>query len=240
MAKSQNANAVISKSHIIMCEGKDDFDFISHYLNYLKNEKNEPMFEDFQILRCNGNKNLPNALENIIKQSSFYVVKSLLIIQDAEKDPDDEVHDIKKALQNNGFPVPEKPNCVIDDSNPKYNNKNIKVAFTLFPELSETPTNGTLEDIFIRNLSEEGAKNVLADIELFLGCLNDKGRAFPRIHKTRLHTYFSVTNKYVGSKLGENAGRGAFNFDLPTNEQPKIAVAGNYELNFFNGRVEIQ
>ena len=37
-------------------------------------------------------------------------------------------------------------------------------------------------------------------------------RVFQREFKTKLHTYFSVTDKYVSLKIGEAARAGAFNW----------------------------
>ena len=57
---------------------------------------------------------------------------------------------------------------------------------------------------------------MLDEINLFICKLKDKElRSFPRKFKTRLHTYFSITDNYVSLKIGEAAKAGAFNWESP-------------------------
>ena len=113
---------------------------------------------------------------------------------------------IKSALSNNDFPVPEGPNEIIS-------NETISVAFTLFPRLSKEGCVGTLENLIIDNLNEADADKILDDVDGFLASLQAKDRHFTWLHKSKLHTYFSVTDDYVTMKLSEATEAGAFNFE---------------------------
>ena len=42
---------------------------------------------------------------------------------------------------------------------------------------------------------------------------NKYNRSYPHEFKTKLHTYFSVTDEYVSLKIGEAAKAGAFNWN---------------------------
>ena len=136
----------------------------------------------------------------------FDIVKSITIIRDSETDHNSAIDAVKSALKKHDFPVPSKPNTIEQDDR-------MKVAFSLFPSLSKNSRSGTLEDLFIDNLSEDGAEHLLSDIYSFLNNLKSKGRNFTWFHKAKLHTYFSVTDKFVSKKIGQAAEAGAFNFE---------------------------
>jgi len=56
-------------------------------------------------------------------------------------------------------------------------------------------------------------EQLLSDIYHFLEDLKSKGRTFKWLHKTKLHTYFSVTDDFVSKKIGQATKAGAFNFE---------------------------
>ena len=196
-------NKEISKPHLILCEGEDAALFMIYYLTALiKNGEEE--FENFQAMNFGGNEELPRFLRILPNYSS---VKSVTIIRDTEKDYAAAIQSIRAVLKNQGFPEPSHPNEIAQ-------NDNIKVAFSLFPTLSENAENGTLEELYVNNLAESPAPDkVIKDIDGFIDGLKENGRDFPRIHKSRLYTYFSVTDKFTSLKLAEAAKAGAFRFD---------------------------
>jgi len=79
--------------------------------------------------------------------------------------------------------------------------------------VSTSNRSGTLEDLYIENLTEGDAKAVVGDIQSFLDNLKAKGRKFTWFHKAMLHTYFSVTDEFVSKKIGQATEAGAFNFE---------------------------
>ena len=83
----------------------------------------------------------------------------------------------------------------------------------MFPSLSNNRRDGTLEDLYIENLKEKNVEQLLKDINSFLLELKSKGRRFTWFHKTKLHTYFSVTDDYVSKKIGQATIAGAFDFE---------------------------
>ena len=67
-------------------------------------------------------------------------------------------------------------------------------------------------------------------IEKFMYELGKRhGREYPHDFKTKLHTYFSVTDKYVSLKIGEAAKAGAFNWN-----SPKLLPLKNFLLEIIN------
>lgn len=63
----------------------------------------------------------------------------------------------------------------------------INVGFLLFPQLDSDPIEGTLEDLCLKIIK----------------------------FKTKLHSFFSLTDRFVGLKIGEAADAGAFDWDSP-------------------------
>ena len=203
MCKRYNRNE-FTTPNIILCEGADTTFFVINYLEYLKNTEKD--FEAFFAFDFFGNENLPNFLEEIKRYSSYDMVKSILILRDSELSFSSSVQSVKSALSKNGYPVPSSSNEIAED-------KNISVAFSLFPSLSRIEKNGTLEDLIINNLTEINVESVLNDVDSFLSRLQKKDRRFTWLHKSRLYTYFSVTDNYIALKLGEATKAGAFNFN---------------------------
>ena len=90
----------------------------------------------------------------------------------------------------------------------------MKIAYLLFPSLTDDPTNGTLEDLCASILSESSSNNILKKVDdFFITLENHQLRTFPHKFKSRIHTYFSITDKYVSLKIGEAADAGAFDWE---------------------------
>jgi len=195
----------IVRPHLILCEGEDAFHFIRTYLEYL--EKDDDLFYDFQAMNFGGNEQLSNRLQLLPNLPDYNIVKSITIIRDAEKDCNAAIQSVSSALKKHGFAVPSNTNEIAQDDKRK-------IAFTLFPALSDKAENGTLEDLYLKNLTESPTPDELInDINSFINNAEEKGRNILRIHKAKLYTYFALTDKYTSLKLAEAAKAGAFEFD---------------------------
>jgi hypothetical protein len=197
-------NKRIDKHNLVLCEGEDTTQFIIRYLEYLR--KTEDMFIDFQALDFGGNKELPNFLLDLPNYPDFGIVRSIIIVRDSECSYKDAVKEVQSTLIKFKYPAPSEPNKIEQDDS-------LRLAFSFFPSLSTADCDGTLEDLYINNLTEDGVEIVINDIRSFLDNLQAKGRKFTWFHKTILHTYFSVTNNYVSKKIGQATEAGAFNFE---------------------------
>jgi len=195
---------LINQPHVILCEGEDATLFIIWYLEYL--QKIDERFEIFQAFNFGGNEELPTLLSDIKKYPGYDDAASMIIIRDAESNYKSAVQSVKSALANSGLPVPSEPNEIAQGDK-------MKVAFSLFPSLSNNERNGTLEDLCIENLKEDNIKPLLGDINSFLLDLESKGRHFTWPHKAKIHTYFSVTDDFVSKRIGEATKAGAINFE---------------------------
>jgi hypothetical protein len=92
----------------------------------------------------------------------------------------------------------------------------------LFPAF-DSSTNGTLEDLCLGALSSANKDTILNITDAAVSSASAQAGAFSREHKNKLHTYLSLTNEYVGLKIGESAKARAFDFSA-SNLKPLIAL----------------
>ena len=140
-------------------------------------------------------------------------VKTILVIRDAEKDAHGATQSITDAFRRNNFSCASGPNVLSKEGTPR-------TGFTLFPSCNDKLENGTLEDLCLRTLSKEQSRDILLKADSLV-----KEFCFKRPHKNLLHTYFSLTDKYVALKIGEATKAGAFDLMHPEVESLRNFMA---------------
>ncbi|MBR6422326.1 hypothetical protein IKS86_06410 [bacterium] len=214
MADRENKSIVKGMQHLILCEGKDAQLFMIYYLNSKALADNKQYSEVVQVEDFGGNEQLSSALKLWSKDPNFQNLKSLVVLRDSETDAQGAVDSIKTAFKKAELPVPSCPHQFETDGT-------LKTGFLLFPECSSDLKNGTLEDLCLSVLEESGVTGI-SEIDSFLSDLEKREiRIFPRRFKTRLHTYFSITDDFVSLKIGEAAKAGAFDWNSPKLDQIK-------------------
>ncbi|MCI9435833.1 MAG: hypothetical protein HFH85_01450 [Lachnospiraceae bacterium] len=202
----RNTNTRILKDNLILCEGRDEQEFLIKYLNSSALSDIAGFSNDFQVIDFGGNSELIQKLAILKNMDNFENVKSLMIIRDAETNAAAACHELQLALQKTDYPVPEKPHC--------WKGQAPKVGFILFPTCDHLVQNGTLEDLCLSILADPSASDTLDGINTFLKQLEiRRQKPFGKIFKTKLHTYFSVQDEYVSLKIGEAAAAGAFDWN---------------------------
>ena len=192
--------------NLILTEGADAYYFLINYCEYIA--KTNRAFENFKIYNYGGINELTQYLLMLTKIDNFTTVQSICIIRDAESNAINAIQSIKTSLQKTNLPCPDELFTLKIDKNSKY--PKIKTWFILFPECDTTTTSGTLENLCLRQLADKDADKKLIEIDNLL----DKYRTdLPRIHKNRLHAFFSLTDHFVSLKVGEPARANAFNLD---------------------------
>ena len=201
-----------NQPYVIICEGKDEKKFLINYLKYLK--KTNDSFQDcHRIIDFGGIDDVRQGLQNIKSIRHYGKMKSFLIIRDAEKDAigaiDSVVSVIKKVW---GVDLGHDGGIQQDDTG-------VKIGFFLFPGMGDDGKfrNGTLEDLcvdLLRDFEEPiSAKDLLTLTDDYLRNITKcRKKEMVRHHKNRIHVFFSGTDKFVGSKIGEAADMGAFDF----------------------------
>lgn len=206
MASLKNKTEKIHKPYLIMCEGEDELRFLISFLNCSEVEDYPFFANDVQVINFGGNEELPLKLNVLKITPGFEQVKSLLILRDAEKDAQVAIRQIQNGLTKAGLPTPSEPG--------KWEGKNLKTGFLLFPTCDTSVHEGTLEDLCLSILKEDASFEILTEIDTFLKLLEERHqREFRHEFKAKLHTYFSITDKFVGMKIGEAANAGAFDWN---------------------------
>ena len=200
----------ITKKLLILCEGIDEYFFLIQWLNSPALAHEEAFSRDIQVVNFGGNEDLPNKLKTYRNMDNFENVTHLMIIRDAELNASGAVQSIQSALHSAGFTAPASPaKWCFDSAN------EIHIGFLLFPQLTAHPVSGTLEDLCVQILAGKDTPTYLAEIDQFMDDTAAHHGAFTHPHKTKLHTYFSVSNKFTGLKIGESAKAGAFDWANP-------------------------
>lgn len=112
-------------------------------------------------------------------------------------------------LKKNNFAVPDSP-CVV--ATPSPDNIQVWVGYALFPELNSSEKNGTLEDLCLETLAGDSAEVLRKIADHAVTSVNSQLGPLKRQHKNMLHTYLSLTDHFVGMKIGESAKANAYDF----------------------------
>ena len=213
------ANEKIQRPNLIVCEGLDAKNYLIYFLEYFI--KIDPRYELFQVMNAGGIGELPKFIKALPDFPDFHTAKTLTIVRDSETNSINAEKSIQSMLRNCNFSIPTSP-CTV--AKPFNKNHQVSICYALFPSLNTTAENGTLEDLCLRTLAQTNSKELL---DIADGALNNVANQFGTLrhpHKNRLYTYLSLTNDFVGHKLGESAKAGAYNFAAPEIEPLKILL----------------
>ncbi|MCH8120838.1 MAG: hypothetical protein IIC00_14070 [Planctomycetes bacterium] len=174
----------IKKEKLILAEGKDAYHFFCHACNFYRET------QDVQVMKFEGNDNLPSFLLGLTIMDGFDEVNTIVIARDAETDAKAATDSIKHSMKQATIPVPEKPFEYI-------RNATLKTAFMIFPGPQQK--DGTLEDLCLLTVENDP---LLECVDGYLECAKAKGEQFPRIHKNRLHCFLAGKDDSVGLPIG--------------------------------------
>lgn len=188
----------IKKEKLLLVEGVDALHFFISALEAYK-------IDDVQVLDFGGIHDLSNYFRILKNLDNYDNVKTIVIARDAEKDVNAAIKSINQTLGNNFKKTPNEPFKFLEDP--------IKLAYMIFPgyDNNRALLNGTLEDLCLGTVNCD-LKNIS---DSFINDL-DINFKFKSIHKTKLHNYLSISDAYVGNKLGEAAKSGAWNWEHST------------------------
>jgi hypothetical protein len=150
-----------------------------------------------------GVRDLTAYLKTLSQFPGYDDVKTIVVARDAETDPVAAVKSIKNSLKQASLPIPENPF--------EFTGDNFRTAFMIFPGYDGvTLQSGTLEDLCLDIVKDCSTFDC---VDAYVKCLQSVGQEIKRPHKTKLHTYLSGKNDFVGLKIGEAAKAGAWNWE---------------------------
>lgn len=134
---------------------------------------------------------------------NYQKVPAILIVRDAETNSESAIQSIKTSLEKNNFCVPKEPYV--------YFSGNPGIEFAILPGDMNSDgkySSGTLENLCMLTVENEP---IWEKIDKFLATIQ-REMELTHFHKSRLHSYLAVNNKFVGMKIGEAARAGAWNW----------------------------
>jgi len=200
-------NNRILKPFLILCEGKDLENFMNRYLESDALAYDSRFSNDIQTFDFKGINDLSAFIGTLVRMDGFDLVRQILVLRDAETNVDAAIKSIQNAFCVNEMLVPERPHLWRKESD----SDKPATAFTLLPSCGQDPVPGALEDLCWDILKDKHASKMRKDVLGFIEDIKENyGTISTHEHKSRLHTYFSVNEKYISLKIGEAAKAGAF------------------------------
>lgn len=205
---AKEGNVIIKFPHLVLCEGADEKYFLVELLNSQEWSGNPYFSTEIQVESFGGVNDLGKYLMLLQMLPGYEKVRAITVVRDAETDFDAAAAKVKAAFEKAGYDAPDKPFL--------WKAGKIETSFVLFPSLNDEMKNGTLEDLCLTILREKQSEEVLEHINRFLTQSREQmHRELRHWHKSQIHTYFSITDKYVSLKIGEAAKAGCFDWNNP-------------------------
>ena len=193
--------------HVILCEGKDDEDFLNFYIN--SDGFSQYDTSTIQVTQLGGKVSLRKKMAALSKVPGFDQIQSLLVIRDADNDVEGARKSVKGAFQAIDFPIPQ--------SEHKWEYRDsIKTGFLLMPSCSEESQTGALEDLCWSIMTNKHGESICKEVVDFIESLKQSGkRTYTHLNKAYIHTYFSATEGLISFNIGRAARAGAFDWSSP-------------------------
>jgi len=190
--------------HLILCEGKDDEQFISCFLN--SDVFSDTDVTDIQVEQVRGVNNLRSTVLVLKNADGFSQLRSLLIVRDADENIGGARDSVKGIFKKADLPIPSSEHQWND-------NGTLKTGFLLMPSCSSKSQIGALDDLCWDIISDKHGPLIRNDVVGFIDSLEYSGkRTFIHKSKALLHTYFSATEGLIASSIGRASESGAFDW----------------------------
>jgi hypothetical protein len=174
---------------------------------------------DVQVMDFGGIKDLTAFLKTLSLLPGYERVAVIAIARDAENNPLSAVSSVKQSLDRASLPVPNEPF--------EFAGNSPRVAFMIMPGFNGSQSAspallaGTLEDLLLEIAKDQ---STFSCVDLYIDCLQSRGLAITRLHKTKLHAYLSGKNEFCGLKIGEASKAGAWDWQHPRLEKFKAII----------------
>lgn len=177
----------IVEEKLLLVEGDDDKAFFHALTSHLQ-------VTGLQIMKTRGKTAYPKKLKGVVGTTGFSKVISLGIVRDADDDPAATLQSIQTALEAAALPTP--PRSLVSKGN------HLKVTFMILPD-DQTP--GELEHLCLRAVGNDPATHC---VELYFGCLEERGAAPSRKPAKAKVQAFLASRPHPGKLVGQAAQAG--------------------------------
>lgn len=190
------ATLKISKSKLLLVEGKDEISFFTALLKKLNKEA------DVQIIEVGGKDNFKFELPAILNTTGFSEnVKSLAIVRDADNNFDGAFQSVQNLLRRNHQIAPYGCN--------KFTMGDPKIGIYIMPDNFQ---NGMLEDLCLKTQENNP---IMECVNAFFDCLSTKPIDQPKnLSKAKSQVFLAAMPDIVSS-VGVGALNGYWNLDDP-------------------------
>jgi len=159
--------------------------------------------DDVQVMDFGGINNLKPYLKALPMLPGYENVSTIVVARDAETNVATAITNVKSSLKQASLPIPENPF--------EFTGDNLRTAFMIFPgSVDQVLPPGALEDLCL-DIVKDGS--TFDCVDAYLQCSQSSGREIKRQHKTKLHSYLSGKDDFVGMKIGEASKAGAWNWE---------------------------
>lgn len=182
----------IVRPHLLLVEGKDDEGFFDAFLKHLN-------ITNIQVLSVAGKTKIRKNLKALTKTPGFSDLFTLVVVRDADENPDGAFQSVQDALGNAGLPVPDKP-FEICAGEPR-------VMVLILPGQGKT---GALEDLCLQAVADDA---ILYCVEKHLQCLKDQRVTLPKNTGKAKVQIFLGSKEVLKTSLGVAAQAGYWPMD---------------------------
>ena len=190
-----NKKLTIQKTKLVLAEGADAYFFLIWALEAYA-------INDVQVMNFGGIDELDNFMNVLTQLDGFDDVESLVVARDAETNYQNALDNVKNSFTRNNLFAP--------DNAFEFNDATPKTAIMIFPGYNNDGQleNGCLENLCLKTIDDP----VLESAKQYLQNISERHEQLSHENKSLIHSYLSVKNKFVGSKIGEAARFGAWNW----------------------------
>jgi len=152
----RNMPEAITKSKILLVEGKDEVNLFTELLVNLD-------LTDIQVIEVSGKDKFPSKLEALVKKTSGYSkITSIGIVRDADDDPGGAFQSVCDAMSRLDLPKPKTPLQPV--TGPP------QITVMIVPD---SATRGMIENVCLASVSDDPA---MACVDQYFECLAEKQR----------------------------------------------------------------
>lgn len=181
----------IREKKVLAVEGKDEVNFFEALLKHLG-------IVDFETRDVGGKDKFKKKLPGLVKTRGFLDVEVLVVVRDADNDPDAAFDSVRDVLRSQKLEPPDRMNQ-FSDGNPR-------IGVFIMPGNSDT---GMLEDLCLKTVEKHPAMEC---VNAFIDCASGLNNPPKIVAKAKAQVFLAAMPK-IANSVGVGAQKGYWNFN---------------------------